>query len=57
MMRSSRVVVDNVREVEGSSVNGLDLLEKDQLMKEALERVHRREILDRLLGDLQQIER
>ena len=38
-------------------VDGLGLLDTDQLAREALERAHRREILDRLLGDLRQIER
>jgi hypothetical protein len=56
-MRSSKAVVNRESGVGSPSVDSLSLFDNDQLAREALERAHRREILDRLLGDLQQIER
>ena len=57
MMRSSKLVVDRESGVGAPSVDGLGLFDRDQLVREVLERAHRREILDRLLGYLRQIER
>ena len=56
MMRSEGAVADKERGFSASSVDGLDDFEKSQLVREVLERAHRRETLDRLLSGLKQIE-
>ena len=57
MMRTSKVDLDPLEVAEAPAVESLRLFDTDQLAREILERTLRREILDRLLGDLQQIER